>query len=221
MDKISRIAQQMQIERYTQVLEKYVPAMAAPVIAQWIVHTGCLFRISRSRRSKFGDYRPPLRGQGHRISVNHNLNPYAFLVTTVHEFAHLKTWEEQRSLTKPHGPAWKSNFRLLMEPFFEGQAFPVDVREAILRYLGNPAASSCSDLTLFRALQQYDKPKAGMSTVEQLPEGSLFMLADGRTFRKEIRLRKRYRCVEVRSERIYLFSPVAEVYVATSHVDGR
>jgi SprT protein len=206
----------MQIERYTEVLEKYMPAMAAPVIAQWIVHTGCLFRISRSRRSKFGDYRPPLRGQGHRISVNHNLNPYAFLVTTVHEFAHLKTWEEQRSLSKPHGPAWKNNFRLLMNPFFHKQIFPSDVEQAILRYLDNPAASSCTDLMLFRVLRRYDETRPGVSTVEQLPDGTLFMLADGRMFRKGIRLRKRYRCVEVRSERIYLFSPVAEVYIAVA-----
>ena len=39
----------------------------------------------------------------------------------------------------------------------------------------------------------------------------MFKLKDGRIFRKEEKLRKRYKCVEVSSRRVYLFSPVAEV----------
>jgi SprT protein len=32
-------------------------------------------------------------------------------------------------------------------------------------------------------------------------------------FRKEEKLRKRYKCIEVSTRRVYLFSPVAEVEV--------
>jgi SprT protein len=193
------------------VLEKYLPPDAAPLIGRWIDHFKCEFKISRKRNSKFGDYRAPHSGKGHRISVNYDLNPYAFLVTTVHEFAHLHTWNEHKQKAKPHGAEWKNNFKKMMQPFFEKEIFPADIKDAITNYLNNPAASSCSDLTLYRSLRKYDAPKEAVFTVEKLPAKSLFKLQDGRVFLKEEKLRKRYKCIEVHTERVYLFSPVAEV----------
>ncbi|HEY1007389.1 MAG TPA: sprT domain-containing protein [Sphingobacteriaceae bacterium] len=193
------------------VLEKYVPADAAPVISRWIDYFQCEFRVSRSRNSKLGDYRPPFRGKGHRISVNYNLNPYAFLVTTVHEFAHLQTWNEHNRAAKPHGQEWKDNFRKMMRPFFDLKVFPADINKAIISYLNNPAASSCSDLNLLRALQKYDQRQDDLVTVERLPADSLFQMKNGRVFRKGAQMRKRFRCVEVKTGLVYLFNPLAEV----------
>ncbi|GAB2702564.1 hypothetical protein GCM10027037_30170 [Mucilaginibacter koreensis] len=197
----------------TKVLEKYMPPAAAPLISRWIDYFKCEFKISRNRNSKFGDYRPPFQGKGHRISVNHNLNAYAFLVTTVHEFAHLHTWNQHQNKVKPHGTEWKQNFKKMMQPFFEQQVFPADIQQAITRYLNNPAASSCSDLNLYRTLRSYDAPKPDVLTVEKLPLHSLFKFKGDRVFKKGEQLRKRYKCVEVATKRIYLFSPVAEVEV--------
>jgi len=197
------------------VLEAYLPAKAAPLISRWIDYFVCEFKVSRNRNSKFGDYRHPFGAQGHRISVNYDLNQYAFLVTTVHEFAHLHTWNQHKHKVKPHGAEWKANFKRMMQPFFEMEIFPPEVKRAIENYLNNPAASSCSDLNLYRSLRQYDPPKPDHLTVEKLPVKALFKLKDGRIFRKEERLRKRYRCVEVSSKRVYLFSPVAEVELVT------
>ncbi|WP_199269684.1 SprT-like domain-containing protein [Mucilaginibacter lacusdianchii] len=198
------------------VLEKYLPPEAAPLISRWIDHFKCEFKISRSRNSKFGDYRPPYAGKGHRISVNHNLNPYAFLVTTVHEFAHLYTWNQHQHKVKPHGTEWKGNFKKMMQPFFEKSVFPPDITYAITAYLNNPAASSCSDLNLYRSLRKYDAVKESVTTVETLPAKAVFKLKDGRVFRKEEQLRKRFKCIEVSTRRVYLFSPVAEVELVES-----
>ncbi|WP_036603107.1 hypothetical protein [Olivibacter sitiensis] len=199
------------IEKTTAALKKYMPHEAAPIIAKWIHNAPCQFRISRKRSSKFGDYRAPYRGEGHRISVNHDLNPYAFLVTTVHEFAHLKTWNEYKSKVKPHGEEWKSNFKGLMQYFFRLNVFPQDIHRAITNYMNNPAATSCSDLHLFRALQSYDKRDEHWTNVEHIPQEALFAMENGRVFRKGNKLRKRYQCVEAATGRIYLFSPVATV----------
>ena len=193
------------------ILEQYLPADAAPLISRWIDYFKCEFKVSRNRNSKFGDYRPPHLGKGHRISVNYDLNIYAFLVTTVHEFAHLHTWNQHKHKAKPHGAEWKTNFQTMMQPFFEKDIFPPDIKHAITGYLNNPAASSCTDLTLYRSLRKYDAPKESVFTVEKIPAKSFFKLKDGRVFRKEEKLRKRFKCTEVNSERIYLFSPVAEV----------
>lgn len=201
------------MQDYSVQLSKYMPAPAAPVISRWINDSKCQFRVSRSRTSKFGDYRPPHGGHGHRISVNHNLNPYAFLITTVHEFAHLKTWNTYKNRVKPHGQEWKACFRQLMQPFLQAAVFPQDIQMAISNYMNNPAASSCSDLNLFRVLQRYDANKDDIQTVEQLPENTVFVLKNGRVFQKKEKIRKRYRCIEVKTQRVYLFSPIAEVFV--------
>lgn len=193
------------------ILSTYIPADAAPLIGRWIDYFRCEFKVSRNRNTKFGDYRPPHNGKGHRISVNYDLNPYAFLVTTVHEFAHLHTWNEHKHKAKPHGAEWKANFKKMMQPFFKMDIFPADVKHAIASYLDNPAASSCSDLTLYRSLRMYDTRPDSITTVEKLPLKAVFKLKDGRVFKKEDKLRKRFKCIEIESNRVYLFSPVAEV----------
>ncbi|WP_026897012.1 SprT-like domain-containing protein [Daejeonella oryzae] len=193
------------------ILEKYLPPECAPIVARWIDYFQCEFKVSRNRNSKYGDYRPPFKDAGHRISVNYNLNQYAFLVTTVHEFAHLHTWNEHKRKAKPHGKEWKQNFKRMMRPFFDKNVFPMDINKAIISYLENPAASSCSDPNLFRALQNYDSKPENVITVESLPVNSLFQMKNGRVFRKEMQVRKRFRCVELKTGAVYLFNPLAEV----------
>lgn len=191
-------------------LAEYMPPAAAPIIAKWIDYFQCEFKISKNRTTKLGDYRHPFRGKGHKISVNNDLNPYAFLVTTVHEFAHLLTWNEHQNKVKPHGTVWKQNFKRMMKPFFDLKVFPAEIHHTIVEYLNNPAASSCTDLTLARALKSYDRTTSTMR-IEELPNGSTFSLKDGRIFRKGDRIRKRFKCICLNNGNIYLFNPLAEV----------
>lgn len=195
----------------TTVLTQYMPQAAAPIISKWIDYFQCEFKISRTRSTKLGDYRHPYGDKGHRISVNFNLNHYAFLVTTVHEFAHLLTYNEFKNKVKPHGGEWKKNFQKMMVPFFDLQIFPEDIHRAIDNYMTNPAASSCSDLHLSRALKKYDNPKIDVLHLEQLVLHANFKIKDGRRFVKGERIRKRYKCICLDDKRIYLFNPLAEV----------
>lgn len=194
-----------------EVLAQYMPPQAAPIIAKWIDYFQCEFKISKNRTTKLGDYRHPYKENGHKISVNNDLNPYAFLVTTVHEFAHLLTWNDHKNKVKPHGLEWKNNFKKMMKPFFDLEVFPPDVNQSIVAYLGNPAASSCTDLRLARALKKYDN-KDETVHVEQLPIDTIFSLKDGRRFKKGERIRKRFRCLCLDNNKIYLFNPLAEVH---------
>lgn len=197
------------------ILSQYLPVKAVPVIARWIDYFQCEFKISKNRTTKLGDYRHPYKGNGHKISVNNNLNAYAFLVTTVHEFAHLLTWNDYKNKVKPHGEEWKYNFKRMMVPFIEKDIFPEDIHQAIISYLNNPAAASCTDLKLSRALKKYDGPVAVLR-LEELPLDALFKIKDGRKFRKGERLRKRYRCVCLDNGNVYLFNPLAEVTLAAT-----
>lgn len=197
------------------VLAQYMPPEAAPVIAKWIDYFQCEFKISKSRATKLGDYRHPFKEAGHKISVNNNLNRYAFLVTTVHEFAHLLTWNDHKNKVKPHGEEWKHNFKRMMAPFLEQDIFPSDLHFVITGYLHNPSASSCTDLKLSRALKKYDA-RLDQSRLEELPHNAVFTIKDGRRFKKGEKLRKRFRCECLDNGNIYLFNPLAEVVMAAT-----
>lgn len=201
---------------YTKQLSKYMPEAAAPILSKWIVDTGCQFRISKSRSTKLGDYTAPFRGSPHKISVNNDLNQYAFLITAIHEFAHLMTWQKHKHTVKPHGEDWKLNFKMLMQPFLKLNIFPNDILVAIVNYMDNPAASSCTDLNLYRILRTYDQQAGSVLTIENIAVDSIFAIKDGRIFQKKEKLRKRYKCVELSSNKIYLFHPIAEVYLPSN-----
>lgn len=195
------------------ILTQYMPVEAAPLIAKWIDYFKCEFKISKTRTTKLGDYRHPYRGRGHRISVNFNLNNYAFLVTTIHEFAHLVTYNDFNNKVKPHGLEWKKNFQKLMLPFFEMNVFPIDIHNAIDNYMSNPAASSCTDLNLARALKKYDINKVEVLHIEQLPLNAVFKIKNGLRFNKGEKIRKRYKCFCLDNKKTYLFNPLAEVFL--------
>lgn len=191
-------------------LKHYLPPHAIPLIADWIIETRCDVRISRPRRTKLGDYRRPFKDKGHRISVNSDLNPYAFLLTLVHEFAHLRVWECYGVRVDPHGKEWKHKFRELMDPFLFAGIFPEDLKGPVTRYLENPSASSGVDVVLQQNLRRYDTTQP-MLVLDQVIAGALFKVSGNRVFRKGERLRKRYKCVEIRTGKQYLIHPMCEV----------
>lgn len=193
-------------------LAQFLPPYTFEAVSAYLQHYGVHLTVARERKSILGDYRHRTAAKSHRISVNGNLNAYAFLITLLHELAHLLTFEQHGNRVAAHGREWKDCFGRLLAQFIEHGVFPADIREALLRSLHNPAASSCADEQLLRTLRRYDPPGTTSAVlVEELAEGSLFATHDGRQFRKGPRLRKRFRCEEVKTGRIYLFSPLYEV----------
>lgn len=192
-------------------LSKYIPQPAVPLLATWVMEMNAHLRITRARNSKLGDYRHPYGGEGHRITINHNLNPFAFLITLVHEMAHLTAWNKYKNNVAPHGPEWKNEYKMLMREVVRLGVFPSDVYDALVKYMQNPAASSCSDDGLQRILRRYDTGPKTFEHLEELPENSLFALDNGMVMRKGPKLRKRFKCLEVNSKRYYMVSPLAEV----------
>lgn len=195
--------------QYEKILLRYIPDGAVSLVTNWIIEYGIHLSITRERSSKLGDFRPSDRPRGHRISINHNLNAYAFLLTLVHEIAHLETWNKFGNKVRPHGTEWKASFVRHMQPFLNEQIFPAEVLRVIMKYLQNPAASSCADEQLTRALRQFDSTPALF--LEDLPEGAVFRLVSGRVFTKGHKRRKHFHCVELGSSQAYLINPAAEV----------
>jgi SprT protein len=185
-----------------QLSDRIPPASCEYVVSLLMAHPVDLI-ISRPRRTRLGDYRPPHRGRvRHRISVNEDLNPYAFLTTLLHEIAHLEVAVSHRRRVRPHGVEWKRTFGGLLEPVVAEHGLPEDVADALRRMILNPRASSCSDRHVLAALTRYDET-GPVTRLDDLPPGSIFRLESGKTFRHRRRLRTWHVCTELRSRRAY------------------
>lgn len=194
-------------------LRSYLPGGAFDDVLYYLQHYNVHLTITRQRQSILGDYRHAHADKTHRISVNGNLNQYAFLITLLHELAHLFTYEQFGHRVQAHGREWKNEFGKILARFLLKKVFPADIEKALMNTLQNPAASSCGDEKLLRVLHQYDEKKEGTHLVEQIPEGSLFVIKGGRVFKKGEKIRKRYNCMEVKTGKLYLFSAVYEISI--------
>lgn len=194
----------------TEVLAKYVPEHAVEPAFELIKLYGVHLKIVNERVTRHGDYHRDGAGY-HRITVNASLNKYRFFITLIHEIAHLAAFEKYGRNIKPHGDEWKSTFQRLMVPFIRPEIFPSHLLPLIARHFRNPKASSDTDATLSLALKQYDEKDEDKHYIFQVPYGALFRIYNGKIFKKGAQRVKRFECQEVKTGRIYLFNPNAEV----------
>lgn len=195
-----------------QILRSYLPEPVVDEVYRSVLDHKVSLRFTRARNSKLGDYRPAHAGKPHRISLNHNLNPYEMLITWIHELAHLITFEKYGRQHQPHGVEWKQNFAQLTMSFLRRGIFPDEIEEAIVQHVLISKAANGSDLHLKRLLKAYDKPLDDhKKIIENIDEGSFFKAHDGRIFQKGQLLRKRFKCLCMNDKRFYIFSQLTAV----------
>lgn len=192
-------------------LQDYLPPGTYDAVLAYLRQYKVHLTVARERKSILGDYRHSTHHANHRISVNGNLNTYSFLITLLHELAHLLTFEQYGNKVLAHGREWKMIYAKMLAQFIQHKIFPADIEAELLRSLQNPAASTCAEDGLLRILRKYDAKESHHRLVEELAIQDLFRTSDGRIFKKGEKLRKRYKCVEVKTGKVYLFSPVYEV----------
>lgn len=195
-------------------LRPFVPESSLPLIERLLAGEDFHLVVSKPRRTKHGDFKPPQNGQAPRLSVNGNLNRYSFLVTLIHEIAHLKVWRQHKNWVKPHGKEWKSTYSQLLQAFCEANVFPEDLRKVILQHSNCPGYASGTDEALTKALRKYDRLN-GTVYLDELDLGATFKLGK-RTFRLGEKLRKRYLCEELSSGRQFRVHAMAEVIPLSS-----
>ena len=193
------------------LLKKYLPEGSVNMAFEWIKEKKVHLKITKQRKTKLGDYRPPTHHPNHRISVNHNLNKYSFLITLVHEFAHLLVWEKHKGKVEPHGKEWKEKFRELMSGVLRKNIFPEDIENVLSNSIINSKASSSSDIKLSRILKKYDTP-TNLTTLEELKENTIFAIEGGRRFKKGPKQRTRYKCQNIDNMRFYMVHALVNVF---------
>ncbi len=192
------------------ILEKYLPENTIDDIYYLIKKHKVHLTISKNRSTKLGDYRPPGIKNYHRISVNYNLNPYAFIITFLHELAHLITYEQYGNSKPPHGKEWKENYREQLMFFIKKNIFPGDLVPDLLQHLKKIKASSHADINLTRSLKRYN-PYNEELLIENLTIGDIFIFKENRKFQLLEKLRKRYKAKEINSNKIYLFHALTPI----------
>lgn len=192
-------------------LSDFLPQGTFELVEPFLLHYKVHLTITKSRATVLGDYRNAIEGKAHRISVNGNLNQYAFLITLLHELAHLITYVRFGNKVASHGREWKDQFSDLLKHFIQSNIFPQDIRLQIAASMKSPAASSCADDALMRVLRKYDAVKENHFLVEEIEQGRCFQTKNGKVYKREEKIRKRIKATEVDTGRVYLFSPIYEV----------
>lgn len=193
-------------------LQDHLPEKALDQIAQLILTHKVNLTITRSRATKLGDFKAPTNNRPPRLSINGDLNQYAFLITLLHEIAHLLVWNAhgiKYRRIKPHGTEWKAAFQGLMVPFLTEDIFPIDILSVLINHMQNPKASSSADTALQRALRKYDAGET-LPILADLDQGDQFEFR-GRRFEILKKNRSRFLCREFVSKKKYLIHSMIEI----------
>lgn len=201
--------------RMREILTEKLPANSVDYAFNLWLDRPFSFKVARTRSTCLGNY--TFRNNQHKITVNHDLNPYQFLITYVHEVAHqhvfIKFMQGKRKRVLPHGKEWKNAFAELMNPLLNEEVFPNEILRLLQTHMANPPASTVRDVSLLKALQSFDnKPvtKENGLYLDDLKQGDSFIFK-GRTFTKlEIR-RTRVLCLEKKSNRKFTIPKIATV----------
>lgn len=198
-------------DKISNIMSKYVPNNTVHICTDWIIEHRIKVKVKNSRSSISADYCPPQRSSGHVITINHDLNPYAFFIIFVHEVAHLKIWLKYRNGVDPHGLEWKHAYKHLMIPYLNNTIFPEDILFDLRNHLIKGASSCCYDEKLTRSLRKHDHDYDDWILLADLSGTKTFKTKSGKKFIIEKRLRKNYRCISMENKAVYIVPPITEV----------
>ena len=196
-------------KNYLAVFQRFVPLNAAQYCLELYLQHGFEFKIKKSRKTKYGDYKFEPTQEKHIITINNDLNQYAFLITYLHEVAHLITYQKHKNKVTPHGKEWKNTFKIVSLPILNPQVFPDPLLKRLAHYMLNPKASSCSDPNLYTLLNKYDR-RNDTCLLQTLQVGDQFLL-NGASYQYIQLKRTRVLCLQINSDKKYLISKISSV----------
>jgi predicted SprT family Zn-dependent metalloprotease len=198
-------------EAEKELLSKHLPEASTEMVATLLEDFKIMLKIVPPRKSKTGDFHLHPQYGYPIITINADLNPYAFLIVLLHEMAHYKTWRRYQSKSgiRPHGPEWSLHFQKLFNLFVPHKVFPDKLQQAIERHIRKGYASTASDKQLTKLLRDFDKQP--VIILETLPAEALFRLSDQRVFVKGPLRRTRYLCYCRQDKKHYIISAYAKV----------
>lgn len=191
-------------------LSKYLPENTNKLVFSYLPKKNLEISIVNDRITKLGDFRSASRFcHYHRISVNGGLNKYAFLITFLHELAHLYVFEKYGHRAKSHGCEWQLEYTGLIFPILEQHLLPDDLHHVVFKHFPFPAASANADLALMQTLRKYDH-KTIVLTLKDISDHEFFTY-NGCVYQRIKKLRSYYYCIRVSDKNPYRIHSLVEI----------
>jgi hypothetical protein len=194
------------------ILQSYIPVESVDEICNILALYPLKIKIVNPRKRIQGSYRRPrFSTECHIITINRDLNPYTFLITLLHEIAHMQAWVKNRTLR--HGTDWKLCFTNLIKQFLSLNVFPEDIQCALKKHLQNIKSSEFLDIFLSKTLQKYDaEPSTAQNLIplEDVPKNTVFLYGD-KKMEKQSLMRKYYLCRDLKTNKLYRCHPLMKV----------
>lgn len=192
-------------------LTTYIGKDAAIYIEKFTRGLALKVRVTKQRDTKYGDYMPSVNGKQQRITVNGNLDNFSFLITLLHELAHLKAYENFGQKIKAHGSEWKLEFIKIIDDALNNNLFPLDIAKTInLQYVIKKDLSFESRIIINDSINKYLNitiPKR----LEDFPVNSLVSLINGMQVKVIEIKRTRYLCKCLNNNKMYYIQKKIEV----------
>ncbi|MDR3272539.1 MAG: SprT-like domain-containing protein [Flavobacteriaceae bacterium] len=184
----------------------YVPEKGILFIEKWLSPYWFYLTIKNPRETKLGDYRLPLRGQPHKITVNAGMSKSLCFLTLTHEIAHLAAYDLHSREILPHGQEWKKIFSDMILKSLD--VYEEDLRKLLLKYARNPKANFYAD----RSLSEYflRKENDNVIFVKDLEYKQPFLFK-GKIYYRLEKQKTRYLCLENKTNKRYLITGSAPV----------
>ncbi len=192
----------------TELFKKYLPINAVNYCINISEKYNYTLGLGANRKSKFGHYKYSPQTKSHSISINRDLSPQLFLITYIHELAHLDVMINFGRNPKPHGKEWKNTFRKLLVPLLTRNIFDTHLLSALAMHLKNPKASLAADPRLWAIL--FPNKDNSEIFVKDIEDGEAFIFRD-RHFKKIKSRRTRALCLEEKSGNNYLIPLLAKI----------
>lgn len=192
-------------------LVRFLPLETVSYCAELIMFHKLNLHVEVERKSRYGDYSPH-HGKGNRITVNHNLSPFEFLLTFIHELSHHTAYVKYGPHHDSHGDEWKKEFQLNMKPFLEAKIFPYDLQAMLAKHMRNPKYSQSADVKLMQVLKKYDVRQQDKLVLNDLADGEVFKMKNNKIpMRKLHKLRTYILCETLDGKLKYKVHSMAEV----------
>ncbi len=190
------------------IFEQYLPPNSINYCCSLSSRYNFNLDLSFNRVSKFGHYKYLPVTKSHTISINKGLSQPLFLITFIHELAHLDVMLHFGRKVKPHGAEWKRTFTTLMLPLLNPTVFDDNLLSLLAKHLKKPKASLSADPALWHLL------------VSETTENSMYLhnieinqsfIFKNRAFKKIKTRRTKALCYEIKSGNNYLIPLLAKI----------
>lgn len=187
------------------MLARYLPEEAVEFVARKIDEENVLFKITKPRSTKFGDYTRNAATGHHQITVNGGLHPIRFLMVTLHEFSHLYVCKQYGGKVAAHGKEWRKMFARQLREAEAWNCIPEVLSEVLEDYKEEIPPNFFQYPEVVMAMEAIEHQHENECLLSSLQVGDTFL------FRKQSwllqkKMRTRCKCSHLRSGLTYIIS---------------